>query len=124
QYRDGFITSEATYYVLFCNYMRNSLDKLQEYNLLESTVPIIYRNLELLEVSEDTNFDLISELLYAFEILKLFNCIETREMIIKLAEYLFPPEVVVKISTSPELTKTKARFRHLKVNKVTGETMY
>ena len=124
QSRDGFITSEATYYVLFCNYMRNSLDKLQEYNLLESTISIIYRNLELLEVSEDTNFDLISELLYAFEILKLFNCIETHDMIIKLAEYLFPPEVVTKISTNPELTKTKARFRHLKVNRVTGETMY
>ncbi|MFX0075391.1 MAG: hypothetical protein ACFE96_08115 [Candidatus Hermodarchaeota archaeon] len=124
QYRDGFITSEATYYVLFCNYMRNTLDKLRDYNLLESTMSIIYRNLELLELSEDTNFDLISELLYAFEILKLFNCIETRQMIIKMAEYLFPPEVAEKISVSPELLKTQTRFRHLKVNKITGETMY
>lgn len=124
QYRDGFVSSEATYYVLFCNYMRNSLDKLHEYSLLESTISIIYRNLELLEVSEDTNFDLLSELLYAFEILRLFNCIETREMIIKMAEYLFPPEVVEKISASPELLKTHARFRHLKVNKITGETIY
>ncbi len=124
QYRDGFISSEATYYVLFCNYMRNSLDKLQDYNLLESTISIIYRNLELLELSEDTNFDLISELLYAFEILKLFNCIETRQMIIKLAEYLFPPEVAEKISVSPELIKTQAKFRHLKVNRITGETIY
>ena len=95
--------------------MRNSLEKLQDYNLLESTISIIYRNLELLELSEDTNFDLISELLYAFEILKLFNCIETRQMIIKLAEYLFPPEVAEKISGSPELIKPQARFRHLKV---------
>jgi hypothetical protein len=124
QSRDGFVSSEATYYVLFCNYMRSTLDNLRDYNLLESTILIIYRNLELLELSEDTNFDLISELLYAFEILKLFNCIETRQMIIKMAEYLFPPEVAEKISVRPELLKTQARFRHLKVNRLTGETIY
>jgi len=124
QYRDGFVSSEATYYVVFCNYMRNSLDNLKEYYLLESTISKIYRNLELLEISEDTNFDLISELFYSFEILKLFNCIETPQLIIKMANYLFPPEVVEKISASPELNKTQARFRHLKVNKITGETMY
>jgi len=124
QYRDGFVSSEATYYVVFCNYMRNSLDNLKEYDLLESTISKIYRNLELLEISEDTNFDLISELFYSFEILKLFNCIETPELILKMANYLFPPEVAEKISPSPELNKTQARFRHLKVNKLTGETMY
>ena len=41
-----------------------------------------------------------------------------------MANYLFPPEVAEKISTSPELNKTQARFRHLKVNKLTGEIMY
>ena len=124
QYRDGFVSSEATYYVLFCNYMRKTLNKLNDYNLLESTISKIYRNLELLEVSEDTNFDLISELFYSFEILKLFNCIETPQLIIKMANYLFPPEVAAKISASPELNKPQARFRHLKVNRITGETMY
>jgi len=124
QYRDGFVSSEATYYVLFCNYMRKTLGKLKDYNLLESTISKIYRNLELLEVSEDTNFDLISELFYSFEILKLLNCIETPQLIIKMANYLFPPEVAAKISASPELNKTEARFRHLKVNRITGETMY
>jgi hypothetical protein len=124
QYRDGFVSSEATYYVLFCNYMRKTLDKLNDYNLLESTISKIYRNLELLKVSEDTNFDLISELFYSFEILKLLNCIETPQLIIKMANYLFPPEVAAKISASPELNKTEARFRHLKVNRITGETMY
>ena len=121
QSRAGFVSSEATYYVVFCNYMRNTLMKLKEYDLLESTISKIYRNLELLEISEDTNFDLISELIYSYEILKLFNCIETPQMILKMADYLFPPEVAEKISTSPELNKTRARFRHLKVNKVTGE---
>jgi len=124
QFRDGFVSSEATYYVVFCNYMRNSLDKLKEFGLLESIISRIYRNLELIEFSEDTNFDLISELLYSFENLKLFNCIETQEMILKMAKYLFPPEVVEKISSSSELNRIQARFRHLKVNRITGETHY
>jgi len=124
QFRDGFVSSEATYYVVFCNYMRNSLDKLKEFGLLESIISRIYRNLELLEFSEDTNFDLISELLYSFENLKLFNCIETQEMILKMAKYLFPPEVVEKLSSSSELNRIQARFRHLKVNRITGETHY
>ena len=124
QYRDGFISSEATYYTLFCNYMRNTLDKLKEYDLLNSIVSRIYRNLELLEFSADTNFDLISELFYSFESLKLFNCVETRQMIIHLAKYLFPKEVVEKISLNTEIVKTKARFRHLKVDRITGETIY
>jgi len=124
QFRDGFVSSEATYYVVFCNYMRNSLDKLKEFGLLESIISRIYRNLELLEISEDTNFDLISELLYSFENLKLFNCIETQEMILKMAKYLFPPEVVEKLSSSSEINRVQARFRHLKVNRITGETHY
>ncbi len=124
QFRDGFVSSEATYYVVFCNYMRSSLDKLKEFGLLESIISRIYRNLELIEFSEDTNFDLISELLYSFENLKLFNCIETQEMILKMAKYLFPPEVGEKLSSSSELNRIQARFRHLKVNRITGETFY
>lgn len=124
QYRDGFISSEAAYYVLFCNYMRNSLDKLKEHALLSNVVSRIYRNLEILEFSADMNFDLISELFYSFESLKLYNCIETRQMIISLAKYLFPKDVVEKISLNPEVIETKARFRHLKVDKLTGETIH
>ncbi|MFX1412206.1 MAG: hypothetical protein ACFFA2_00075 [Promethearchaeota archaeon] len=124
QYRDGFFSSEATYYVLFANYMRNTLEKLKDYDFLDSIVSIIYRNLELLEFSADMNFDLISELFYSFESLKLFNCIETKQMIIQLAKYLFPKVVVEKISVNTEIIKTKARFRHFKVDKVTGETIY
>jgi len=45
-------------------------------------------------------------------------------MIRKLATYLFPPEVVEKISSSSELNRVQARFRHLKVNRITGETHY
>ncbi|MFW9771979.1 MAG: hypothetical protein ACFFFB_07430, partial [Candidatus Heimdallarchaeota archaeon] len=64
------------------------------------------------------------ELFYSFESLKLFNCIETKQMIIQLAKYLFPKVVVEKISVNTEIIKTKARFRHFKVDKVTGETIY
>jgi len=124
QYRDGFISAEATYYVLFNSYMLNSLDKLKDLDLLSGIVSRIYRNLEILEISADTNYDLFSELNYSFESLKLFNCIETKEMIIHLAKYLFPQEVVNKISDEEEIRETKAKFRHFKVNKITGETIY
>ncbi|MHA2394242.1 MAG: hypothetical protein ACXAEX_20085 [Promethearchaeota archaeon] len=124
QFREGFVSSEATYYVLFSHFMNNTLDKLKDYEILKNIVSRIYRNIELLDFSVDTNFDLISELFYSLESLKLFNCIETKEMIIHLAKYLFPQEVVEKISTSKELIRKKAKFRHLKVNKITGETIY
>jgi hypothetical protein len=124
QFRDGFVSSEATYYVLFSHYMNNTLEKLKEYDILKSIISRIYRNLELLDFSIDTNYDLVSELFYSLESLKLFNCIETREMIIHLAKYLFPKEVVEKISISKELIRNKAKFRHLKVNRTTGETIY
>ncbi|MFX1503250.1 MAG: hypothetical protein ACFFDH_19975 [Promethearchaeota archaeon] len=123
QYRDGFITSEATYYVLFLNYMHNTLEKLTDFKLLNNVVRRIYRNLELLDISEDTNYDLLSELFYSIESLKLLNCIETKEMIIHLTKYLFPEEVVNKILTSEEIARGNPRFRHLKVNRITGETI-
>lgn len=123
QYREGFVSSEATYYVLFCRYMNRSLEKLKDYDLLNTIVSRIYRNLELLEFSADMNYDLISELFYSFESLKLFNCIETKEMIIQLAKYLFPQKVVEKIEKTSEIVKADAEFRHLKVDRITGETI-
>ncbi len=124
QFRDGFVSSEATYYVLFNYYMSYELDKLKDFNILENIVSRIYRNLELLDFSIDTNYDLISELIYSLESLKLFNCIETNEMILHLAKYLFPQEISEKISNIKEIIREKAKFRHLKVDRVTGETIY
>ncbi|MFX1377098.1 MAG: hypothetical protein ACFFA0_14930 [Promethearchaeota archaeon] len=124
QFREGFVSSEATYYVLFSHYMNNTLEKLKDYDILDNIVSRIYRNLELLDFSVETNFDLISELFYSLESLKLFNCIETKEMIIHLAKYLFPQEIFERILNSKELIRNKAKFRHLKVNRVTGETIY
>jgi len=124
QYREGFVSSEATYYVLFCGYMHQSKEKLQEHVLLKFIISRIYRNLELVEFTADMNFDLLSELFYSFESLKLFNCIETKEMIIQLANYLFPSKVVEKITNSKEIIKENARFRHLKIDKITGDIFY
>jgi len=91
---------------------------------ISNIVSRIYRNLEFLDFSTDTNYDLVSELFYSIESLKLFNCIETKEMIIHLAKYLFPQEIVDAISISKENIREKAKFRHLKVNRITGETIY
>ncbi|MFX1383404.1 MAG: hypothetical protein ACFFBP_13260 [Promethearchaeota archaeon] len=124
QYRDGFITSESTYYVIFINYMRNTIDNLKDYDLLDNIVSRIYRNLEFLDFSKDTNFDLISELFYSVESLKLLNCIETKQTIVHLAKYLFPHNLVEKILNSEGITKTSPRLRHFKVDKTTGETIY
>jgi hypothetical protein len=124
QFREGFISSEATYYVLFSNYMRNTLTRLKEYPLVENVVSRIYRNLEILDFCRETNTDLVSELFYSCESLKLLNCIETQEMITHLAKYLFPDSVVRKIERSQVFAQGDAKFRHLKVNKVTGETIY
>lgn len=124
QYRDGFITSEATYYVLIINYMRNTLKNLKNIDPLESIVSRIYRNLEFLDFSGDTNYDLISELFYSCESLKLYNCIETKEMIEHLAKFLFPQEVVDKILLSDIIAQASPRLRHFKVNRITGETIY
>ena len=112
--------------LLFNHYMNNKLVKLKDYDLLKSIVSRIYRNLELLDFSVDTNYDLVSELFYSIESLKLFNCIETKEMIIHLAKYLFPQEIVDTISSSKELIREKAKtkYRHLHVDKITGETIY
>ncbi|MFX1497603.1 MAG: hypothetical protein ACFFBH_08765 [Promethearchaeota archaeon] len=123
-HRDGFVSSESTYYVIFLNYMRNTLDNLKDYDLLDSIITRIYRNLELINFSSETNHDLVSEIFYSVESLKLFNCIETKEMITHLVKYLFPQEVVDKIVNSEKITETEARFKHLKVNRISGETVY
>lgn len=123
-HRDGFISSESTYYVFFLNYMMNTLDKLKDYDFLDSIVTRIYRNLELINFSSETNHDLLSEIFYSIETLKLFNCVETKEMITHLVKYLFPQEIVEKVLKSEEITNSEVRFRHLKVNKITGETEY
>jgi len=62
--------------------------------------------------------DVIYELFYSIESLKLLNCIEAKQMIIYLAKYLFPDGIVEKIANVEDNIKdqTTARFRHLRIN--------
>lgn len=120
-YRDGFFTSEATYYVLFCKYMTNDIKSVNDYNILGYTISKIYRNLEMLNISEEANYDLINELFYALETLKLLNCIENPCTLIHLARDLFPNYF------SNKLFNEKKQFKdisYLSVNHLTGETIY
>ncbi len=121
QFREGFESSEASYYVLFYSYMTENLSDLQDYQIVSFVVDRIYRNIELLELSQDTNIDLLSETVYSVESLKLLNCIETKQMITHLANYLFPNDVVEKILNSDRIARPSAKFRHFKVNRITGE---
>lgn len=66
----------------------------------------------------------MSEIFYSCESLKLFNCIETKEMIFHLARYLFPEGILENGLFKRGIDRKAAKFRHLKVNKLTGQTIY
>ena len=119
---NGFYSSEATFYVLFSNYVNQNLDKLKSSNILDNIVSKIYRNLEFLDFSKDMNMDLLTELFYSVESLRLFNCIKLKENIIHLVKYLFPEEIENKILN--KTIKLKVRSKYLIVNRTTGETNY
>lgn len=124
QYRDGLFSSEATYYVIFYHYMTEKIDNLQDNVLLDNIISRIYRNIELLTFSEDTSYDLVSELFYSCKSLKLINCIEKKSVVIHLARYLFPEEIYKGIENAQDFEFDKENFRHLGVNRTTGETIY
>jgi len=124
QYRDGLFSSEATYYVIFYHYMMEKIDNLQDNVLLDNIISRIYRNIELLTFSEDTSYDLVSELFYSCESLKLLNCIEKKSVVIHLGRYLFPEEIYKEIENTQDFEFDKENFRHLGVNRTTGETIY
>ncbi|MBY9007410.1 MAG: hypothetical protein KGD63_11700 [Candidatus Lokiarchaeota archaeon] len=124
QFRDGIISSEATYYVLFSAYMDDKLNKLKDHDILESVVSRIYRNLEITDFCTDTNYDLVSEIFYSCECLKLFNCIESKEMIYHMAKYLFPDDILKNGFFNKNIDRATTKFRHYKVNKISGDTIH
>lgn len=124
QYRDGIISSEAIYYVLFSFYMEDTLNKLKDYDILDSIVSRIYRNLEIIDFCTDTNYDLVSEIFYSCESLKLFNCIENKEMMYHMAKYLFPEDLLKNGLFDKKIDRETTKFRHYKVNKISGDTIY
>ncbi|MFX1454625.1 MAG: hypothetical protein ACFFDB_04560 [Promethearchaeota archaeon] len=127
QNRNDFYTSEASYYVLLCNYLNNNFEKLKllsKDNILHNIISKIYRNLELLEFSGDMNADLLSELFYSIESLRLFNCIKLKEFTLLLARCLFPKEIEKKLVKIGNINESKLRARYLKVDRITGESNY
>jgi len=109
---------------MFSNYISHHLDIFKNENLLDNVVSRIYRNLELLEFSSEMNLDLLSELVYSLESLRLFNCINSDEMILSLAKYLFPEKVVQKLRSIKGTSTPNRRSKHMMVNRTTGETVY
>ena len=98
QYRDGIVTSEAIYHVLLFNIMKDSMVKLQEHEFIDKIILRIYRNLELISFSDEINFDLISELDFSLETLKIINCIDDGCFLSQIGNYLFPNEVIDKMN--------------------------
>lgn len=121
QFRDGFISAEATYYVIFCNYMRGTLKNLKELDFLPKIVSLIFRNLEILKISNETNYDLISEIFYACEALKLINCIENKYSVLHLVNNLFPVQVREKLFENTDIMNDISKYVKVKINKTTGE---
>lgn len=125
QFRDGFISAEATYHVLFYKYMRNSLEGLQTQKILDNIISRIYRNLQLIDFSEDINYDLLTELFYACQSLQLLNCIENESMVELLAKHLFPTRVLQKFIDSDETpTFNNSKLFELKISKDTGDLIH
>ncbi|MHA1488522.1 MAG: hypothetical protein ACTSRI_02570 [Promethearchaeota archaeon] len=124
QFRNGVFSAEATYHVVFCNYMRDSLKDLIDVDFIDKIISKIYRNLEMLNFSEETNYDLISEIYYSCETLKLLNGIKTKHALIHLARYLFPQQIVNKILNGKKITASSVKFNHSKISKITGQTIF
>ncbi|MBD3215796.1 MAG: hypothetical protein GF311_24515 [Candidatus Lokiarchaeota archaeon] len=125
QYRDGFMSAEATYYVLFCKHMLDELDHFNTKQVLDKIISRIFRNLEITDLSKDINFDLITELYYACESLQLLNCLDTMQMTELLGKNLFPNEIIDPIMNNgrSRLKEDETRLRDIRVSKSTGELL-
>jgi hypothetical protein len=124
QYRDGPLNAESTYYVVFYKYMRNKLKELNDVEILPYLVPRIFRNLEILDFSGETNYDLFSETFYSCETLKLINCIESKGMLMHLINFMFPEAVQKKLGEIESINFEEKKFRVIRVDKKTGEAIY
>jgi len=123
QFPDGVLSSEATYYTLFIHYMRDKLRELENTNFLENFLGKIYRNLNFLKFAKEINFDLISEIFYSCESLKLLNCIETKETLTQLSQFLFPDYITNEVAKIRALPKNNIKYRYFKIEKVTGHSI-
>lgn len=111
----GKLSTELIYYTLFYYYTINKMDTLNEFNILKEITKKIYRNLAILVLDKDTCNDLLSEILYSLESLRLLNSINSKETYSHLIQYLFPKVI------SPKDMKNHPELRMPTINKITGD---
>ncbi|MBD3341823.1 MAG: hypothetical protein GF353_22150 [Candidatus Lokiarchaeota archaeon] len=97
---------------------------MEKNNFINSAISRIYRNLEILNFSEETNYDLVSELFYSCETLKLFNSANADSMLISLVNFLFPQPIVDKIARNKSRLHKRSKFEHIQLCKTTEEIIY
>jgi len=125
QYRDGFMSAEATYHVLFSKYMLNELDHFNTKKIIDKIISRIFRNLEITDLSKDINYDLITELYYACESLQLLNCLDIQLMIELIGINLFPDEMVDPLLNNGRnrIKASDSRLRDIRISRKTGELL-
>ncbi|TXT67585.1 MAG: hypothetical protein BAJALOKI1v1_50025 [Promethearchaeota archaeon] len=124
QFRDGFISAEATYFVLYCKYFRDDLKKVNTGEIIDRLISRIFRNLQLIDFSKDINYDLLTELYYACESLQLLSCMGVENMIKNLARHLFPDNIIDELLSNGRIRNRNSRLCDLKVDRLTGELIY
>ncbi len=123
QFQEGLVSAEASYYGFFLFYISNNLEKIKNSTLFLSLLKIIYRNLEIITFNENLNIDLLSELLYALESLKLMNSTDIPLYSTFIGQYIFPEAVIKLINPKRNINPESFKIRIYRVDKVTGELL-
>lgn len=79
--------------------------------------------MEILDFSKEINYDLVSEIYYSCESLKLLNCVETKYMLMLLAKNLIPNEIISSLLNNGDLNRPSPRLRNIEVSKMAGEIL-
>ena len=114
-------SSEVLYYLIFHYYGAGSLKKLKNFDIVERLVSKIHRNLTIFILDEDISADIISELVYSFESLKLLNCISTKDSYSHLINYILPNQVASQLTQNFKQYSEISNCKELKINKITGD---
>ena len=113
--------SEVLYYLIFHYYGTGSLKNLENFDIINTLVKKIHQNLTILILNDETSNDIISELVYSFECLKLLNCINTKESFSHLVNYFLPNQAIAQIQQDLEQIPEISNCKQLKINKITGD---
>ncbi|MFX1339658.1 MAG: hypothetical protein ACFFDK_13680 [Promethearchaeota archaeon] len=109
------LSSEFIYYTIFYYYTIDKLDALINFNLVKEIVRKIHRNIAIFVLNKDTCNDILSELLYSLESLKLLNSINSKESYSHLIKFLFP-----KVIKSKDMNNIP-KIRIPRISKISGD---